>query len=67
MEPTGSSGRSTPVKRALGPTVLWATGSFRPTQPLPLAGAELRGRDLQRATNDIYIAPRLAQSGAQSM
>ena len=36
--------------------------SFAPHQPLPPAGAELRGRDLQRATNDISYAPRLAQS-----
>ena len=41
---------------------------LRRDNPLvPHAGAELRGRDLQRATNDICIAPRLARSGAQSM
>ena len=34
---------------------------------VPHAGAELRGRDLQRARNDICIAPRLARSRAQSM
>ena len=34
---------------------------------VPHAGAELQGRDLQRATNDICIAPLLARSGAQSM
>ena len=31
------------------------------------AGAELPGWDLQRATNGICIALRLARSGAQSM
>ena len=34
---------------------------------VPHAGAKIRGRDLQRATNDICIAPRLARSGTQSM
>ena len=31
------------------------------------AGADLRGRDLQRATNNICSTPHLARSGAQSM
>ena len=37
---------------------------FAPHHPLPRAGAKLRGRDLQRATNDICIAPRLARCSA---
>ena len=40
------------------------TTSFAPRQPLPRAGAELRGRAFQRATNDISCAPRLAQCSA---
>ena len=34
---------------------------------VPHVEAEFRGRDLERATNDICIAPRLARFGAQSM
>ena len=34
---------------------------------VPHAGAELRGRDLQRATNDICVAPHLARFGTQNM
>ena len=34
---------------------------------VPHIGAELRGRDLPRATNNICIAPRLARSVAQSL
>ena len=45
---------------------LCGLGVIRQLAP-PLPTKELRGRDLQRATNDICIAPRLARSGAQSM
>ena len=53
--------------RGLALTHLPKCPLWRDNPWVPHAGAELRGCDPQRATNDICIAPRLARFGAQSM
>ena len=41
--PTGSSKQCTPLKRALGPTILWAICSFRPTHRYLVLGLSFEG------------------------